>query len=304
MKTGLISRIQRYSTKDGPGIRTTVFMQQCNLRCQWCANPETIGPGANVFWFKERCRQCGTCVQAAANHAITLAEPGNGVNIDRKQCTNLLDIVELCPYDGYEKVGKEMNARELADLLLRDKVFYDESHGGVTFSGGEPALQAEFVRETAQLLKAEGVHVCLDTAGNIRWEKLRPLVETVDLISYDFKAFDAETHLDCTGVDNRRILENARSIAAMGKPILARMVIVPTRNDDPADIRDRLDFIRSLGSAVQQVDILEYHIYGIGKYQKLGMPYLLNDIPPCRREMTMQIKQYAEEIGLKATIGG
>lgn len=304
MKTGLISRIQRYSTKDGPGIRSTVFMQQCNLRCQWCANPETIRPGFSVFWFKERCRQCGTCVQAAANNAITLAEPGNGVNIDRKQCSNLSDMVDLCPYDAYEMPGKEMRSLDLADLLLRDKAFYDESHGGVTFSGGEPALQAEFVLETARLLKAEGVHICLDTAGYIRWEKLRPLVETVDLVSYDIKAFDAETHLSCTGVDNRRILDNAKAIATMGKPILARMVIVPTRNDDPGDIRKRLDFIRSLGNVVQQVDILEYHIYGIGKYQKLGLPYLLNDIPACRREMIEQIKQYAEEIGLRATIGG
>ncbi|VUS78688.1 Benzylsuccinate synthase activating enzyme [Klebsiella pasteurii] len=304
MRTGLISRIQRYSTKDGPGIRSTVFMQQCNLRCQWCANPETIRPGFNVFWFKERCRQCGTCAKAAVNNTITMATPGNGVNIDRKNCTNLLDMVDMCPYDGYEKVGKEMSSHELANLLLRDKSFYDSSHGGVTFSGGEPALQAEFVRETALLLKEADVHVCLDTAGHIRWEKLRPLIEAVDLVSYDFKAFDAETHLACTGVDNRLILENAKAIAAIGTPMLARMVIVPTRNDDPEDIRQRLDFIRKLGAAVQQVDILEYHIYGVGKYQKLGMPYLLNNIPGCQREMTEQIKHYAEEIGLKATIGG
>lgn len=303
MRTGLISRIQRYSTKDGPGIRSTVFMQQCNLRCQWCANPETIRPGFNVFQFKERCRQCGTCVQAS-NGAITFAEPGSGVNIDRKKCTNLLDMVDMCPYDGYEKVGKEMTSRELADLLLRDKAFYDESGGGVTFSGGEPALQAEFVRETALLLKEEGVHICLDTAGNIRWDKLRPLVETVDMVSYDIKAFDAEIHLNCTRVDNRLILENAKAIAAMGKPILARMVIVPQRNDQPEDIRKRLDFIRSLGRAVQQVDILGYHIYGVGKYHKLDMPYLLEGIPPCPREVTEQVKQYAEEIGLNATIGG
>lgn len=304
MKTGLISRIQRYSTKDGPGLRSTVFMQQCNLRCQWCANPETIKPGFNVFWFKERCRQCGSCVQAAANNAITLAEPGQGVVIDRKQCSNLLDMVDICPYDAYEKVGKEMTSRELADLLLRDKAFYDESQGGVTFSGGEPALQAEFVTQTAQHLKAEGVHLCLDTAGNIRRDKLLPLVDTVDMVSYDFKAFDPEIHLACTGVDNRLILENAKAIAAMGKPILARMVIVPTRNDQPEDIRKRLDFIHSLGEAVQQVDILEYHIYGIGKYEKLGMPYLLHDLPPVQRDMIAQTKQYAEELGLRATIGG
>ena len=304
MKTGLISRIQRYSTKDGPGLRSTVFMQQCNLRCQWCANPETIKPGFNVFWFKERCRQCGSCVQAAANNAITFAEPGQGVVIDRKRCSNLLDMVDVCPYDAYEKVGKEMTSRELADLLLRDKAFYDESHGGVTFSGGEPALQAEFVTQTAQHLKAEGVHLCLDTAGNIRRDKLLPLVDMVDMVSYDFKAFDPEIHLACTGVDNRLILENAKAIAAMGKPMLARMVIVPTRNDQAEDIRKRLDFIHSLGSAVQQVDILEYHIYGIGKYEKLGMPYLLHDLPPVQRDMIAQTKQYAEEIGLKATIGG
>lgn len=303
MKTGLISRIQRYSTKDGPGLRSTVFMQQCNLRCQWCANPETIRPGFNVFWFKERCKQCGTCAQASGG-AITLAAPGQGVNIDRKCCTNLLDMVDLCPYDGYEKVGREMTSQELADTLIRDNAFYETSHGGVTFSGGEPALQAGFVEETGRLLKEEKIHLCLDTAGNIRWEKLHPLIELVDLVSWDFKAFDPEIHLACTQADNRLILENARRVAAMGKPMLARMVIVPTRNDQPEDIRKRLDFIKSLGSAVQQVDILEYHIYGVGKYEKLGMPYLLNGIPQCLREKTEQIKQYAEEIGLKATIGG
>lgn len=304
MRTGLISRIQRYSTKDGPGLRTTVFMQQCNLRCLWCANPETLRPGFNVFWFKERCRQCGSCVQAAVNNSITLAEPGEGVNIDRKQCSNLIEMVDVCPYDAYEKSGREMTSRELADLLLRDKAFYDTSGGGVTFSGGEPALQAEFVHETVQLLKAEGVHVCLDTAGNIRREKLLPLVDAVDLVSYDIKAFDPEIHLACTGVDNRLILENAKAIAAMGKPILARMVIVPTQNDRPDDIRKRLDFIHSLGSAVLQVDILAYHIYGIGKYHKLDMPYLLNDLPPLAPEIIDQTKQYAEQIGLTATLGG
>lgn len=304
MKTGLISRIQRYSTKDGPGIRTTVFMQQCNLRCLWCANPETIRPGVNIFWFKERCRQCGTCVQAAANNAITLAEPGEGVVIDRKRCANLLDMVELCPHEAYEKAGKAMTSRELADLLLRDQAFYDTSGGGVTFSGGEPALQAEFVAETARILKAEGVHLCLDTAGNVRRDKLLPLVESMDMVSYDFKAFDPDIHLACTGVDNRLILNNAKAIAATGKPILARMVIVPTRNDQAEDLRRRIDFIHSLDPAVQQVDILEYHIYGVGKYQKLGMPYLLKDVPSCSREVTEQIKRYAEETGLKATIGG
>ncbi|MGK9173696.1 glycyl-radical enzyme activating protein [Yokenella regensburgei] len=304
MKTGLLSRIQRYSTKDGPGLRTTVFMQQCNLRCLWCANPETLRSGFNVFWFKERCRQCGSCVQAAANQAITFAKPGEGVNIDRKQCSNLLEMVDICPYDAYEKVGKEMTSRELADLLLRDKTFYDTSGGGVTFSGGEPALQAEFVRETVQWLKAEGVHVCLDTAGNIRSEKLLPLVDAVDLVSYDIKALDPEIHLACTGVDNHLILENARAIAAMGKSMQVRMVIVPTQNDQPEDIRKRLDFIRTLGSAVLQVDILEYHIYGIGKYHRLGMPYLLNDLPPLKRELIDQTREYAEEIGLKTTVGG
>jgi pyruvate formate lyase activating enzyme len=148
------------------------------------------------------------------------------------------------------------------------------------------------------------VHVCLDTAGNIRREKLLPLVDAVDLVSYDIKAFDPEIHLACTGVDNRLILENAKAIAAMGKPILARMVIVPTQNDRPDDIRKRLDFIHSLGSAVLQVDILAYHIYGIGKYHKLDMPYLLNDLPPLAPKIIDQTKQYAEEIGLTATLGG
>lgn len=302
METGLISRIQRYSTKDGPGLRSTVFMQGCNLRCQWCANPETIAPDFNVFYFKERCKQCGTCVAAAVDASIELAQ--TGVKIDRRRCSNLLDMVAICPWDSYEKAGREISSQELAETLLRDNAFYQTSQGGITFSGGEPALQGVFIMETAGQLKKAGVHLCLDTAGHLRWEKLRPLIEMVDLISYDIKAWDTAIHKSCTGIDNHQILENARLIAAMGKPMLIRLVIVPTRNDQIEDIYRRLDFIHSLGSAVQQVDILEYHIYGVGKYERLGMHYPLENIPAGDPQQLVDIRKYAQSLGLKNTIGG
>jgi len=224
--------------------------------------------------------------------------------IDRERCTNLEECAAACYYDAYEHLGTTITAEALATKLLRDKVFYDQSGGGVTFSGGETALQAAFFLEVTKLLRAESVHVALDTAGHIPWKTLGPLVEAVDLVLYDIKAWDSELHKQYMGVGNQLILKNARLIAEMGKPLMIRMMLVPGVNDSKDEIENRLSFVRSLGDAVVGLDILKYHRLGAGKYLRLGLQEPLCESPECSDELALQVFKQATNMGLAATIGG
>jgi len=201
---------------------------------------------------------------------------GKSVKIDRENCTNLWECMIACSQDAYEEIGIKISAAKLMDKLIRDKAYYDRSGGGVTFSGGDPILQGDFVIAIANRLRKNEIKSALDTAGNLAWEKLKPIIDAVDLVLYDIKAYDPKIHLDCTGVDNQLILENARQISQSGKDMIIRMVIVPGLNDDREDIRNRIKFILSLGSAVKQLDILPYHNLGVGKYARLGLTYTIN----------------------------
>lgn len=231
MEKGLISTIQGYSIKDGPGIRSTVFCVGCNLRCRWCSNPELMLPGKKVMRF------------------------------------------QLEGEERQQEVGYEIESRALAEKLARDRMFYAETGGGVTFSGGEAALQWKFVAETAKILSGMGISSVLDTAGDVPWEVLDAVTEDMEYVLYDVKTFDDAMHRRCTGRSNARILENLKKLAAKGRMLIIRMVIVPEYNDDLEDVRKRMELVKSLGACVKRVDILPYHTLGKGKYQRLGIPY-------------------------------
>ena len=295
MKTGLISKLQRYSTKDGPGIRSTVFMVGCNLRCLWCANPELMLPDEKYLYYRQHCIHCGACVSLSNGH-IRFAD--EGCSIDRAACLDWAALCEACPRSCYEKIGETVTSSDLAEQLLRDKTFYETSGGGVTFSGGEAALQADFVRETAALLHKKGIHTALDTAGMIPWDKLQILLEEIDLVLYDIKAMDPILHRRCTGADNSLILENAARIAALGKPMWIRLVLVPDCNDVLPDIRARLRFVHSLGSSVRRVDLLKYHSLGADKYTQLGIGYAIPPGTNCSDELVHSVCQIAKEEGI------
>jgi len=301
MTRGSYSKIQRYSTKDGPGLRSTVFLIGCDLECVWCSNPELIKKGRKILFHPELCNQCGACIPVS-NGAITMGE--KAVVIDRDACDNLAECAAACYYDAFEILGQKITSADLARKLLRDKAFYDQSGGGVTFSGGEPGMQAKFVMETAALLRAEGVHVALDTAGLLSWSKLKPLADSVDLVLYDVKAFDPEIHKACTGVGNKRILHNARKLAAAGQEMHVRMVIAPGYNDQPEDLDARLQFVHSLGASVTRLDILKLHHLGVGKYHSLGMACATEGGPDCPDDLADEILEKAKALGLPATIGG
>lgn len=299
MKKGFISNLQFYSTKDGPGIRTTVFCSGCNLKCAWCANPELISGKRNFFHYKQRCIHCGSCVNIAS-HAITFAN--QGCLIDRSQSFDWNEVADICPKDAYEIKGTFIDPQTLTDKLLRDKDFYDESMGGVTFSGGEPALQPDFIIECAKLLHQNNIHVALDTAGCIEWSTLKNIIEEIDLVLFDIKAFDSVIHKECTQRDNKLILNNIKNISNMKKDIWIRLVIVPGWNDDLTDIRKRLQFIRSLGSFVKRVDVLKYHNLGASKYEQLGQNYSIHPNTICSKRLLSSIKKIAEEEKIKIHI--
>ena len=270
-KKALISNIQNYSTKDGPGIRTTVFFTGCNLKCVWCSNPELIEPGIKVMYFENRCRRCGKCAETAVNNSIILTE--SGCEIDREKCTNIEECIEVCPYEAYEKSGYEISAQDLYNKLIRDKIFFEQSGGGVTFSGGEAGLQYEFLSEIGAELQKDNIHTALDTAGLITWEKLEKAINSMNMVLFDIKAYDSRLHRKYTGAGNELILENIKKTADKNKELIIRMIIVPGMNDNMEDIKKRISFIKELGSAVKQIDILKYHNLGEGKYKSLGMIY-------------------------------
>ena len=298
--SGLISKIQRYSTRDGPGIRSTVFCAGCNLRCIWCANPELFESKPQILYYRERCVRCGSCAALSKGTIITGEE---GCEIDRERCTNLAECAAACYHDSYETIGQTVTPYVLAQNLIRDKVFYEESGGGVTFSGGEPALQSEFVAETSLLLKKENIHIALDTAGNVEWEMLKTAAELADLILYDIKAFDETLHRRLTGFSNTLILENAERLTRLGKTLFIRMIFAPPYNDRE-DFEKRLDFAESLGKGVSQIDILPLHRLGSGKYRALGIPDPMEGKKECPEEAVLEAAAAAERRGFTVTVGG
>ncbi len=299
---GLISTVQKYSTKDGPGIRNTVFMKGCPLGCLWCSNPELIRPEPDLLYNREKCMQCGSCIQACPKEALAFGHDGF-IEIDREKCDASGACVEDCPQTALELVGKNISVDDLTTELLKDRIFYKTSEGGVTFSGGEPLWQAGFVARVARNMKEEGIHTALDTAGDVGWCRFEEVLPFIDLVLYDIKAADNDLHRQLTGRDNDLILMNARMLANHDIPMHIRLVVVPGLNDNPKDLRARMEFIKEL-SSVQQIDLLPYHRFGEGKYDRLGLDYPLKNLPEYEEEPLAELEALVKSYGIKTTIGG
>jgi pyruvate formate lyase activating enzyme len=205
-QTGRILNLQRLSTEDGPGIRTTVFFKGCPLRCAWCHNPESLSYQPQTQWFAIRCLECDTCLSACPNHYLVRTD--SGLSIDRARCEGCGECAEACPAGALELLGKTISVDELLVELLKDRAYYEKSGGGVTLSGGEPTLQANFVEELLSGLKVEGISTALDTCGLCHSDTLDRLLPFTDLVLYDLKLFDADLHRQFTGSSNRQILDN------------------------------------------------------------------------------------------------
>jgi pyruvate formate lyase activating enzyme len=289
MESGLVFNVQRFSLQDGPGVRSTVFMKGCPLACAWCHNPESQGHEPEIVRMRHRCMVCGLCSEQE------IAAP-----VGRSRD---MDDVEACPTGALQAIGQETDSVSLVKALLRDRIFYDESGGGVTFSGGEPLLQAPFVIEALGLLQAEGVHTALDTCGHARWQDVQAASARADLVLYDLKLMDEERHKKATGVSNALILQNLKTLSDCHSNIWIRVPIIPGINDDSANLEATADFLRPL-RGIRQVDLLPYHATGEAKFARVGLSYTLHEIQPPSIEYLETLADLFRARGLNTTIGG
>jgi|TARA_B100001964_G_scaffold200375_1_gene227305 pyruvate formate lyase activating enzyme len=267
--SGRIFDVQRFSIHDGPGIRTTVFLKGCPLRCQWCHNPEGISPRQQLSFLQDKCVDCGFCFEACpegAHHRV------NGQHaIDRQACAVCGRCTEKCRSQGLEIVGREATVAEIIGEVLRDLPFYETSDGGMTLSGGEPLLQVEFCAALLQAGREAGLHCVVETCGHSPWERYERVLPWLDMVLFDLKETDPDRHVRYTGVDNKLILANLYRLHEAGATILLRLPIVPGMNDRAAHFRAIAGIAGDLPDLLG-VEVMPYHRLGLSKIQRFGLP--------------------------------
>jgi len=289
MQKGMIFNIQRYSTEDGPGIRTTVFFKGCPLRCLWCHNIESIKTHPQIVWNHIKCIACNECIKACPEKAI-IATKTEGLITDRTICKNCGRCAEACPSGARELLGYEIFVDDLVKEVLKDKPFYDNSNGGITASGGEPTIQYEFLLEFFKKCKEGELHVALDTSGFLPWERLEKILTNVDLVLYDMKVIDEEKHEEYTGVSNKIILENLKKVNDLDKEIWIRVPIIPEFTANKNNIQAIGELIKDLKN-ISRVDLLPFHKLGISKYEKLDLEYACKDFEAPSEEDMKSFKE-------------
>ena len=301
MTKGIVFDIKKFSIHDGPGIRTTVFFKGCPLSCWWCHNPESqVLEPEFVFW-ESRCIRCGVCLEVCEQGAISWH--GDVVSTDGQKCTLCGDCAELCYAEAREIAGREMTVAQVMEEIERDIPFYDESGGGVTFSGGEPLLQQDFLLALLRACKEKEIHTALDTCGFAPWETLDSMREYVDLFLYDLKLMDDAKHRKFTGVSNEFILGNLQALSQRRHNIFLRVPLIPGINDDDENIRQIGAFAAALPH-LNRVDILPYHHAAVEKYKRLNKVYELPETRPPSDKRMAEIVQILRGFGLEVKIGG
>ena len=301
MTSGFIFDIKRYAIHDGPGIRTTVFMKGCPLFCQWCHNPEGVDPAPFWTYRQERCIRCGACAETCPEQALAL-DP-EGIVPAEALCHRCFSCTEVCPAEAREQVGRKVTAVELLVEIQKDIPFYDTSGGGVTFSGGEPLMQAEFLIELLGLCGGEQIHRAVDTSGYASPEILTAVAAHTDLFLYDLKMMDSAKHEKYTGVSNRLILDNLELLARRGVGLMIRLPLIPGVNDDADNLDQTGAFLNRL-PGIKKVDVLPYHDFQKNKYIRFGMDYGGMDTTMPSREMLSRARKHLESFGLEVAIGG
>jgi len=298
MTTGRIFDIQRFSIHDGPGIRTTVFLKGCPLRCLWCGNPESISPGTLLSYQADRCIACGACIEVCPAGALTRGEAGKAA-LQRDRCTVCGKCVAQCDPKALEMVGREATVKEVLDVVLRDRSYYEAAGGGLTLSGGEPLMQPDFAFYLLAEAISAGLHACVETSGMAEWDVLERLRPAVNLWLYDFKETDSGLHAKFTGFWNSSILANLQRLHDAGADILLRCPMIPGHNAR----QEHLDGIVALARRLPKlkgVELLPYFDLWRGKLKRFGLKTELPDtVKPPSRETVKSWNDYLRDRGVR-----
>ncbi len=297
---GNIFDIQRFSVHDGPGIRTTVFFKGCPLRCVWCHNPESQKSTVSVAYYRDKCILCGACGSVCEKSCHLFNDTGNTQSpvhlFNRKGCASCGACAEICPVGALEKLGKGISADEIMSEVMRDALFYKNSGGGLTVSGGEPLMQADFLTELLTLAKEKGIHTCIETCGFADPETVKKVASFTDLFLFDIKETDSERHRLFTGVPLEPILKNLRLIDSLGISTVLRCPLIPEKNLRDEHLRGIASLCASL-KHVTEINVMAYHTLGSSKYEALSMTDGMKGIPPMSDETKKEcIKKITEEL--------
>ena len=289
---GIVFDIQRFSIHDGYGIRTTVFLKGCNNACAWCHNPESLSPKPQLQFLSDKCIGCGKCLEVCKNGAVTTE------GFIREKCLVCGECAKECCTGAREVVGKAMTAEAVLEEVMKDKLFYDNSKGGMTVSGGEPMLQTEFLKELLGLAKKSGLDTGIQTAGNVDFSLYEEVLPFLDFIMYDLKAFSNDIHIKYTGVPVTRILNNIKKLSEKSIKLIIRTPVVTGVNDSEEEIGNIADFIKDFTN-LDYYELLSYHRLGLGKFERLGMPMGLEFTPPDKdtlRRLTFKAREYISDV--------
>lgn len=298
--SGEIFEVERFAIHDGPGIRTVVFFRGCPLHCLWCANPESQRCSPQIMYWKSRCIGCMTCVKECPKQALV---PGNDGIFRNDCCVYCGHCVDNCTAEAQTWIGSNVTAESIFREVVRDKSFYANTGGGVTFSGGEALLQSELLIETARLCRNAGIHTAIETSGYAAMETIQKVIPWVDLFLFDFKCMDPQRHIALTGVDNTGILQNFQYLLQEHCQITVRYPLIGGYNDDADNVAQMIAYLREQCPGCR-VDILPYHTLGVSKYKRLQMEYPAVKAYKPSEEDIRKIRQAFETAGFRVNVGG